>query len=217
MRIGRVRDTVAEALRGTWSAIAGTPRSPVPDIENAWEIIDRTLHDSAPAVAASLRSPASPSDLARLADAAGQELPADLAASLRIHDGQDDPTRLLAVFDDHRLLSVAEMIDDLEMRSDALGDELDADDYDWMEPHRVRTIPNCRGWVRFTDAEGHGWAVDLDPLPAGRSGQVIWLPVDGPTPAPEADSYAAWLTDLARRFEAGAYRTDETGRIRLES
>lgn len=185
------------------------------EITRAWATIERVLTEHLPEVAATLRPGASDASLARLTQAVGP-LPESLVESLRIHDGQDNPTRLLDVYDHLTLLSVDAMLEDHQMRLDVLGGDVDSVEYAWMTPHRVRTIPNCRGWLRFTDSEGQGHAVDLDPLQDGERGQVIWLPVDGPTPAPVAPSYGAWLTDLARRLDAGAFAVDDLGGLWLE-
>lgn len=181
------------------------------EIAVAWEIIERVAGEHAPDVAATLRPPATDADLARLAAAVGRELPADLVASLKIHDGQEDPTRLLGLADLHLLLGVEEMIEQHAMLDDVLGNDLDSDEYEWMTPVKVRTIPNCQGWLQFTDIEGSGLAVDLDPLPAGAVGQVIWLPVDGPTPEPVATSYGAWLGDIATKLDDGAFEVGDLG------
>jgi cell wall assembly regulator SMI1 len=100
------------------------------------------------------------------------------------------------------------------MLADAVGDDAD-DVIEWMEPDHVRAIANCRGWLQFTAAEVQGHALDLDPLPAGQAGQIIHLPIDGPTPLPEYSSYRVWLSDLARRLEAGAFTVDDGGSIQL--
>lgn len=177
-------------------------------IAEAWATIERVLAENVPDVAATLRPGASDEDLARLAAAIGP-LPEAFVASLRIHDGQDDPSGLLQVFDYLSFLSIDAMLEDHHMRLEVLGDDVDSDDYAWMTPDAVRTIPNSRGWLRFTDGEGEGHAIDLDPLPNGERGQIIWLPVDGPTPAPVAPSYGAWITDLARRLDVGAFTVDD--------
>ncbi|MCH1882523.1 SMI1/KNR4 family protein [Agrococcus sp. ARC_14] len=179
------------------------------DIDTAWDIIERVLHDRLPEVASTLRGPVSDDDLERLAGTVGQQLPADFVASLRRHDGQDNPTALLDLFDHFTLLSAPAMIETSDMRVSALGDDVD-DVIGWMLPERVRPIMNCRGWVQFTAAESQGYALDLDPLPAGERGQVIFLPVDGPTPAPEFPSYGAWLSSLAEKLDAGAFTIDDT-------
>ncbi|PPF47509.1 hypothetical protein C5B85_03400 [Pseudoclavibacter sp. AY1F1] len=187
----------------------------MPHIAEAWKTIERVLRESVPAVADTLRPGVDDAALAELTRAVG-ELPDELVASLRIHDGQDNPTRLLDLFDYLTFLSAEAMLDDHRVRGEALGDDLDSDEYSWMTPDRVRTIPNSRGWLRFTDSDGTGHAIDLDPLSAGERGQVIWLPIDGPTPTPIAASYGALLTRLARCLEDGDFTVDEElGVLRL--
>lgn len=184
-------------------------------ITEAWVTIERVLRERVPAVAETLRPAASEASLARLSEAVGT-LPDDLVASLRIHDGQDNPTHLLDLFDYLTLLSAEAMLEDHRMRLDVLGGDPDSDEYSWMTPDRVRTIPNSRGWLRFTDSDGTGHAIDLDPLPAGQLGQVIWLPNDGPTPTPIAASYGAWLTSLAGCLADGDFTVDDDlGVLRL--
>lgn len=184
------------------------------DVDDAWTIIEGVLDESCPDVAATLRGPAPEADLDRLAQTVGRHLPADLLQSLRRHDGQDNPTRLLDLFDHHTLLSARAMIEQSDMLVDALGDDVD-DVIDWMTPEKVRPIANCRGWLQFTDAEGQGYALDLDPLPAGEIGQGIYLPVDGPTPAPEFGSYRAWLSNYAEKLASGSFTLDDDGNLRL--
>lgn len=186
------------------------------EIDDAWEIIERVLRERVPQVAATLRGPVTDPDLAALTERMRTELPTDLVRSLRRHDGQDDPARLLSLCDHQTLLGARSMIAASELRAEALGEDPDSEDYAWMSAHMVRTVPNCRGWLPFTDAEGQGWALDLDPLPAGTPGQVIWLPIDGPTPSPEFVSFGAWLADLADHLDRGAFRVHERLGVVLE-
>lgn len=177
------------------------------DIGRSWEIIDRVLATRIPEVAATLRGPASDADIDRLAHTVGRDLPADFVASLRIHDGQHNPTQLVDFYDHNTLLSVEAMIETSDLRASVLGDDPNGV-IAWMTPHKVRAVPNLRAWLQFTAAEGNGFALDLDPLPAGDAGQVIWLPVDGVTPEPEFASYSAWLANLAEKLDAGSFRID---------
>ena len=183
-------------------------------IDESWTIIERVLEERSPAAFATLRGPASQDDLDELTRTVGHPLPEDLVASLLRHDGQDNPTQLLDLVDHHTLLSARAMIEQSDLLADAVGDDVD-ETIDWMEPDRVRAIVNCRGWLQFTSAEGEGHAIDLAPLPAGETGQIIHLPVDGPTPLPAYSSYRVWLSDLARRLEAGAFTVDDGGVIQL--
>lgn len=110
------------------------------------------------------------------------------------------------------------MMEASEQRAWGLGDDDgSAQIYEWMTPHKVRTVMNCRGWLQFTDAEGNGYAVDLDPLPAGQAGQVIYLPIDGPTPEPEFDSYTAWLSHYAQKLDAGEFTVSEMDGLWLDA
>ena len=193
-----------------WLSSAAEPLS----IDESWTIIERVLQERSPTVHATLRGPVSQDDLDALTRTVGRPLPVDLVESLRRHDGQDNPTQLQDLFDHYTLLSARAMIEQSDMLADAVGDDAD-ETIDWMEPHRVRAIANCRGWLQFTAAEGHGHAIDLDPLPAGLVGQIIHLPVDGPTPLPEYSSYRVWLSDLARRLETDSFTVDDDGVIRL--
>ena len=69
---------------------------------------------------------------------------------------------------------------------------------------------------QFTDAEGRGYALDLDPLPAGRAGQVIYLPIEGPTPEPDYPSFTAWFSEVAEKFAAGAFSVEDGDGIWLD-
>ncbi|MGO1562379.1 MAG: SMI1/KNR4 family protein [Actinomycetaceae bacterium] len=194
---------------------AGTERHRTLGVDEAWDIIERVLGEVCPDVAATLRGPASEADLVRLARTVGRDLPADLLQSLRRHDGQDNPTQLLDLFDHHTLLSVDAMIEQSDTLADVLGDDVE-DVIDWMTPEKVRPIANCRGWLQFTAAEGQGYALDLDPLPAGEAGQVIYLPVDGPTPTPEFGSYRTWLSSYAEKLASGSFTLGEDGDLWLD-
>lgn len=197
--------------------IAAIPRYPARmDIDAAWDIIERVLHDRLPEVAKTLRGPISEANLDRLAGTVGQHLPEEFVVSLRRHDGQTNPTGLLDLYDHLTLLSAEAMVEHSDMLVAALGDDLDDDAYSWMTPDKVRAIPNCRGWLQFTAAESAGYALDLDPLPAGDRGQVIYLPIDGPTPAPEYPSFREWLSTYAEKLDAGQFQIDENGGLWLE-
>ena len=136
-------------------------------------------------------------------------------ASLRRHDGQDNLTRLLDLFDHFTLLGVEDMIEASDIRADAFAGEEETP-IDWMVPDKVRTVMNRRGWLQFTDAEGRGYALDLDPLPAGRAGQVIYLPIDGLTPEPDYPSFTAWFSEVAEKFAAGAFSVEDGDAIWLD-
>lgn len=185
------------------------------DVDAAWDIVERVLADRVPTVAATLRGPAALEDIERLSATVGHDLPADFVASLRRHDGQDNPTRLLDLFNHFTLLGVEDMIATSDMRAEVFAGEEETP-IDWMVPDKVRTVMNRRGWLQFTDAEGRGYALDLDPLPAGRAGQVIYLPIDGLTPEPDYPSFTAWFSEVAEKFAAGAFSVEDGDAIWLD-
>lgn len=185
------------------------------DVDAAWDIVERVLAERVPTVAATLRGPAAPEDIERLSATVARELPADFVTSLRRHDGQDNPTRLLDLVDHHTLLGVEDMIAASEMRAEVFAAQEETP-IDWMVPDKVRTVINRRGWLQFTDAEGRGYALDLDPLPAGRAGQVIYLPIEDPTPEPDYPSFTAWFSEVAEKFAAGAFSVEDGDGIWLD-
>lgn len=77
------------------------------DVDAAWDIVERAPAEHVPAVTAALRGAGghrAPERDGR-PRAAGR-LPADFVASLRRHDGQDNPTRFLDLIDHYTLLGV---------------------------------------------------------------------------------------------------------------
>ncbi|MDJ1371687.1 SMI1/KNR4 family protein [Gulosibacter molinativorax] len=178
------------------------------DIDDAWNIIERVLYDRLPRVAQTLRGPVTGDAVERLEREIGHPLPADFVRSLERHDGQSNPTRLLDLFDHHTLLSADAMVEMSKIRVSALGDDR-ANFIDWITPDKVRPVVNCRGWLQFTDSEGDGYAMDLEPLPAGEVGQIFYLPMDDPEAPIEFASFGAWLSSYAEKLDAGAFRIDD--------
>ncbi|MFD8866405.1 SMI1/KNR4 family protein [Streptomyces sp. NPDC059590] len=80
--------------------------------------------------------------------------------------------------------------------------------FDAQPPNTVRRSPLRADWLRFAFDTGGNWlAVDMDPGPNGRPGQVIAVGVDytqGPTYV--ADSVTTFLRRLVEALERGDYR-----------
>lgn len=141
--------------------------------------------------------------------ALGAQVPGDLRASLRRHDGE--PPDYAGGVVAGSLLLGCEGIEsqwrrwnDLERGGDlrSLGDEIRAD-------------PSIRGdrwwrvaWIPFVGSDGSNLCVDLDPGPEGTSGQVILMDrMYGPGPV-VAPSHAAWLSLWADDLEADVFVPD---------
>ncbi|WP_405807179.1 SMI1/KNR4 family protein [Streptomyces sp. NBC_01187] len=157
-----------------------------------------------------LPEPASEADLAAAEAELGVALPADLRALYGIADGDDDLVNPL--FDRHPWFPLAEIGDQddewLDIAQEWEHEPWRRTVFDTQPPDTVRRSPLRAGWIRFAFDTGGNWlAVDMDPGPNGRPGQVIAIGVDytdGPTYV--ADSVTTFLRRLVEALERGDYR-----------
>jgi cell wall assembly regulator SMI1 len=182
-----------------------------------WRRIDGYLHRHAPRVAASIAPPASAADVAELQAAIGRVLPNDLAASLRIHNGQVDPTRLWVFTDGGRLLDcrgIAEMWRMTEsINREESGRSPPVPESDYVPPLWWKS-----SLIPFTfDDVGDMLCTDTDPqLGRARGHVVMHVHNDGLT-RPLARNFSEWLASVADKLEAGALVVDEhTSHLRLD-
>jgi cell wall assembly regulator SMI1 len=156
-----------------------------------------------------LPGPASEEDLAAVEEELGVGLPADLRALYGIADGDGDLVNQL--FDRHPWLSLAEIGDQddqwLDIAREWRYEPWRQPVFDATPPNTVRRSQLRPGWIRFAIDTGGNWlAVDTDPGPNGRPGQVIAVGVDhtrGPTYV--ADSVTTFLRRLVEALERGDY------------
>ncbi|GAA2078061.1 hypothetical protein GCM10009780_13690 [Actinomadura alba] len=159
-----------------------------------------------------LLEPASEDDLAAVEEELGVVLPPDLRALYGIADGGGD---LDPLFDGHDWLPLAEVgdLDDewLDIAQEWEHEPWRRTVFDTGPSNTVRRSPLRAGWIRFAFDTGGNWlAVDTDPGPNGRPGQVIAVGVDykeGPTYV--ADSVTTFLRRLVEALERGDYRTHD--------
>jgi cell wall assembly regulator SMI1 len=148
----------------------------------------------------------------------GVPLPADLAASLRVHDGQVEGVPLVpAEYGGRRLrrrqiATWAELapLDHIVrctlqqreyMHDGALAEY--AADYEFDGP--VRRDGDW-SWVVFADpGSGDQLGLDLRPADGGQFGQVLSIVHDPPSLFVLAPSYRAWFEALVERYESGQY------------
>src|SRR5437660_10756130 len=136
------------------------------NIRDLWKRIERLLEQHASETAATLAPPATEPQIEALEAAIGQTLPMELRASLKVHDGQRDPTRCHAFCGEGMLLSTAEIADRWKMVT-----QIDED-------NRFSAAPGQGPWwktscIPFTDAEGNMLCVDTDPSLGSRVGEVV--------------------------------------------
>ncbi|MEW2355829.1 SMI1/KNR4 family protein [Spirillospora sp. NPDC029432] len=202
----RDEDEVFPPDRGDQQA-APASATPAGDPEEAVRLFRELMRRRAEILGHEEKLPPPAEDLDDLEEALGFALPADLRALYGLADG--DGTLTTPVFDRHPWIS-----------SEELGDEDDEwvdISLDWKhEPQRspvldalpantVRRSLLRPGWIRFAHDTGGNWlAVDMDPGPAGRPGQVIAIGTDY-TEAPRyvADSVTTYLRRLVEALRRG--------------
>ncbi|MFK8910283.1 SMI1/KNR4 family protein [Streptomyces sp. YS-3] len=161
-----------------------------------WEDIERWyLSQGAPQV---LQPPATDEQIASVETTLGVELPTEVKASLRRHDGSAD-----GGWPKGRLLSCDGILSETRVWRDLLADGTfdnlksfhaggDALKPGWWNP----------GWVSLdADGAGNGSVLDLSPGPAGRVGQVIDMDHEVGPSGPIASDFVGYLTDVATQLD----------------
>jgi cell wall assembly regulator SMI1 len=183
-------------------------------VQTSWKVIETVLKEHAHSVYKSLRPPASESQIVHLAEMVG-ELPRDFLNSLGIHDGMSK-AGVIHFVNYMTLVPIATIISDwkllwkLQCECDCKGDQIT----------RTRKIKNDahwrRGWVPIMDFEGDKFVLDLDPGPTGKRGQLISWYNSGSRPMRVlADSFTAWLDNVAEVLKQRRFNLDEWGGIHL--
>jgi cell wall assembly regulator SMI1 len=178
-------------------------------MRHLWERIERALQAHAPDTAATLAPPATDQELTASETAIGLALPADLRASLKIHDGQRDPSRCHGFTGEGGLLGASEIAELWRMVT-----EID-------EAERPHAAPGLGPWwktscIPFTDAEGDMLCVDMDPDLADRVGEVVCHVHDSEIERGLSASFGDWLSSVADRLDGGRFSIDRYGYLWLD-
>lgn len=183
-------------------------------IETSWRILEEVFREHAHSVYRNLRKPASAASLAHLERTIGRPIPAPLRRSLLIHDGiRERP--FTPFFNGAGLLSARAIAGEWRMRRDvhAAADPGGPDDHDprikgdlWWRP----------GWLPITAQDGDYHALDLDPAPDGRPGQVFLFWNSGGGRRVIADGYGRWLDHIAGLYHARRFGFNEYGHLWMD-
>lgn len=160
-----------------------------------------------------LPEPASEEDLDAVEERLGFAFPPDLRALYGIADGEGYEITN-SIFDRHPWHSLDEIGDEDEDWLLALDWEYEPQRsviFDADPPNAVRRSVLRPGWIQFANDTGGNWlAVDMDPGPEGRPGQVIAIGVDHTDgPLYVADSVTTFLRRLVEALERGDYRVHD--------
>jgi len=178
------------------------------NVQESWTVVENVLADRFPNIYKSLNPGASDADITRLESVIGKTIPDDFRDSLLIHNGQDDQSQLIRFVNYNSLLSVDDMIDDYKMHRGLFAGW---DPIEWLAPDKIKNVTWNSGWIKFTESDGDGYVIDLDPGPHGVVGQVFMRYHDDPSNVSntKSDSFATFLSDCANSLLQGSYEVED--------
>ena len=168
-------------------------------VATIWDIIERELAKHAPTVLPTLNGPATDADIRKLESAIGYTLPDDVSASLKRHNGQNDPTRLQLLCEAGILLSVEGMLEAWGMLTDLERDF--AGDF----PNREFEWWNS-AYLPVADYEGDYLCVNLLP---DSCGEVLQHVHDGNIEHNIFPSFTDWLQSVATVLSENRFAIDD--------
>jgi cell wall assembly regulator SMI1 len=179
-----------------------------------WTEIVNQIAALLPGVLASVNPPATPDSIDALEHRIGAPLPDGFKQYLAVMDGQNDLGRDHPLIGFNRLLSVARIIETMDMQRFHFGDE---GRIEWVTENKIQPVLWDSRWVPFSDFEGSPRLIlDLHPGRNGTYGQVWqnWPGCeregDGTVIAP---TFAEFSTELLRRLVARNVAVDDDGRL----
>jgi cell wall assembly regulator SMI1 len=180
-------------------------RARLKTVAASWAVIHKWLDRHASRVREKLNPPTDEAALARLATTVGRELPEDFLESYRIHDGADRASGPIVGVP---LLSAAAIVKEWKGLRPRRGQDCPAPDQPASaRPGAIREVGWSAGWMPFAGPDEENYlALDFDPGPNGKAGQVISFGADQfiyGTPryvlAPSFREFMAFLAELFAR------------------
>jgi cell wall assembly regulator SMI1 len=184
-----------------------------------WKVIKAILAENEPAAFRALRPPAPEGHIDRLQQRLGVRLPATFVRSLRRHDGMANSyLGVNRLFNYWALLPLTAI--EKEWRSmGAVEKDLDPGGCSLTKTRKLKNDRWWRPrWVPVLDADGDKLVLDLDPGPAGRSGQVFRFSNTGSSARRVvALSFRDWLGRVAQELVRGRFTFSEADGLWLKS
>lgn len=179
-------------------------------MKTIWQRIEMWLKQYTPDILADLREGASDADLKKAAQVLSCVLPDDMTESYRIHDGTRGSASLLGEWE---LLSLDGIVKEWKilkkLYDDGTFEGLEGDagvgiQSDWWNPRWIPVGGN---------GSGDFLCVDLNPPPAGTSGQIISFFHAEPRRELVAKGFKFWLAEFADDLESGKYELENGRRL----
>lgn len=191
-----------------------------------WQRLEAYLARHSPAVLDFLNPPATAVMIREAETELGLQLPSDLDASLRIHDGQPQITgyepmpialvpaeyspvhgHCIATWGQLAPLGHIVRCTRSERRTFGVATAETADLCEHDDPIRRDARWSC---LTFVDpGSGDRLVLDMNPSSSGRLGQVVSIVHDPPGTFVLAPNYRAWFEQLVERYESGRYFVGE--------
>ncbi|HLO50751.1 MAG TPA: SMI1/KNR4 family protein [Kamptonema sp.] len=182
------------------------------EIKSIWNRIDKWLAANAPEIMNKLQTAATDEAIAQAEKLLEIELPEDVKASYRIHNGQDREKP--GIFEGWNFLSLQEVIKAWESWKNLLDEgvfnEEDGNN-GCASDGLIRTDMwwNPK-WIPITaELGGDNYCLDLDPAPGGQFGQIIIMYHDDAYRELVANNFREWLAQLAADLEGKKYQIDK--------
>lgn len=177
-----------------------------PDVREFWRRIETILLEYAPETAKTVASPATEREIEELEQLVGLVLPETFKQSLRVHNGQNDPTKCHSFTGEGILLNAREIGQAWKTLSE-LDEDFRKKESGW-DTHGFGAWWS-RNWVPFTDSDGDSLCLNLSPQLGNRIGEVIAFIHDNPHEPGIAPSFVDWLESLAVRLEKGEFTVED--------
>lgn len=173
-------------------------------IAECWRRIDEHLSRESPKSLDTLSPGATYEQIAELEGALRRRLPDDVKASLRIHNGQNNPTGLFVVTNVGTLMSAEIILSTWRMLNEVL-DQIRVENPNW----------DMSNWwdPRYIPIAGDdGDYLCIDACDEGR-GEIVKHNHDGQLEINAFCNYSEWLNSVLRVFDEARFRIDDEGRI----
>ncbi|MGY0505415.1 SMI1/KNR4 family protein [Luteimonas sp. e5] len=96
------------------------------------------------------------------------EIPKDFLDLYTLNNGQKPEAEFVNF---NRILPIPEILESQRMLTDALSD---FGEIEWLVPDKIKNLAWSSNWIKFTEFEGDGFILDLDPGPNGTYGQIFY-------------------------------------------
>lgn len=180
-------------------------------MQSIWARIETWLSLNAPSLLETLQPGARDAEIEELENQLSIQLPEDVKASYRIHDGQKDVGspflygyEFLSLEDIYMQWKLEQGVDS-EIR-EIYGSEYPSQLNRQLEENEVRNESWNRYWIPLASSDaGDHYCLDLAPTEKGTLGQIIAMAHEDDTRPLLAPSFQVWLEQFADALETGIY------------